>query len=176
MTDTTTTPPNGGALGAFELFLDKLDWLMGKIVIASMTVMVVVVVAQVFLRYVLNISLDWAEELSRLSFVWSVFFAIPLGIKRGAHVGVSLITDRLPMLMQSTLFRIMSALAAIMMAVVAYEATVLTRDQWDEPMSTLDISVGLFMVPLCIGAVHALLHLLFGVFNGPPPKPDLSAE
>ncbi|MGD9846346.1 MAG: TRAP transporter small permease, partial [Variibacter sp.] len=115
MTDTAAPPPNGGALGVFELFLDRLDWLMSKLVIASMAVMVTVVVAQVFLRYVLNISLDWAEELSRLSFVWSVFFAIPLGIKRGAHVGVSLITDRLPIPMQSTLFRIMSALAAIMM-------------------------------------------------------------
>ena len=29
---------------------------------------------------------------------------------------------------------------------------------------------------LVLRAVHALLHLLFGVFNGPPPKPDLSAE
>ncbi|MGE0521502.1 MAG: TRAP transporter small permease [Variibacter sp.] len=176
MTDTAAPPPNGGALGVFELFLDRLDWLMSKLVIASMAVMVTVVVAQVFLRYVLNISLDWAEELSRLSFVWSVFFAIPLGIKRGAHVGVSLITDRLPIPMQSTLFRIMSALAAIMMAVVAYEAALLTKEQWDEPMSTLDISIGLFMVPLCVGAIHALLHLIFGVFNGPPPKPDLSAE
>ena len=176
MTDAAASPPPRGALGAFEHFLDKLDWLIGKLVIASMAVMVVTVVVQVFLRYVLNISLDWAEELSRLSFVWSVFFAIPLGIKRGAHVGVSLITDRLPGPMQTALFRVMSALAALLMLVVAYEAALLTHDQWDEPMSTLDISVGLFMVPLCVSAVHALLHLIFAIFNGPPPKPELSAE
>ncbi|MGE0749951.1 MAG: TRAP transporter small permease [Variibacter sp.] len=176
MTDAAAAGEPTGALGAFGRLLGALDWIMSKVVIASMAIMVVVVIVQVFLRYVLNISLDWAEEISRLFFVWSVFFAIPLGIKRGAHVGVALITERLPLLMQSGLFRIMSALAAVLMAVVAYEAGLLTKDQWDEPMSTLDFSIGFFMLPLCIGAVHAFLHLVFGIFNGPPPKQELATE
>jgi TRAP-type C4-dicarboxylate transport system permease small subunit len=176
VTDATAAGEPAGALGAFGRLLGALDWIMSKVVIASMAIMVVVVIVQVFLRYVLNISLDWAEEISRLFFVWSVFFAIPLGIKRGAHVGVALITERLPLLMQGGLFRIMSALAAVLMAVVAYEAGLLTKDQWDEPMSTLDFSIGFFMLPLCIGAVHAFLHLVFGIFNGPPPKQELASE
>ena len=164
------------ALAGFRRGLDVLDWIVAKVVIGSMAIMATVVAAQVFTRYALNLSLDWAEEISRLFFVWSIFFAIPLGVKRGSHVGVALLTDRLPTHMQDKLFRAMNALAMLLMAVVAYEAAVLTRDQWDEPMSTLDFSVGWFMLPLLVGAAHAFLHLLNGVLSGQLERQELATE
>ena len=87
-----------------------------------------------------------------------------------------LLTDRLPAGLRGRLFRTMSVLAMVLMAVVAWQAGVLTRDQWDEPMSTLDISIGLFMLPLVIGAVHSLLHLLVGVIDGVPVNAPLGTE
>ena len=162
--------------GFFWRMLDGIDWVAALLVILIMTGMVVVVSTQVFLRYVLNLSLDWAEEISRLLFVWSIFLAIPLGIKRGSHLSIVLLTERLPPGLRTRLFRTMSALAMALMAVVAWQAGVLTRDQWDEPMSTLNISVGLFMLPLAIGAVHSLLHLLVGFIDGVPVKAPLGTE
>jgi hypothetical protein len=70
----------------------------------------------------------------------------------------------------------MSVLAMLLMAVVLYEAAVLTRDQWDEPMATLDYSVGWFMLPLAFGAAHAFLHLLDGALAGPPQRQELATE
>ena len=162
--------------GFFRRMLGGIDWVAALLVILIMAGMVVVVSTQVFLRYVLNLSLDWAEEISRLLFVWSIFLAIPLGIKSGSHLSVVLLTERLPPGLRTRLFRTMSALAMALMAVVAWQAGVLTRDQWDEPMSTLNISVGLFMLPLAIGAVHSLLHLLVGFIDGVPVKAPLGTE
>jgi TRAP-type transport system small permease protein len=156
--------------------LSALDWVLAKLVVVSTAAMVIVIAVQVFLRYFLNISLDWAEEISRLFFVWSIFLAIPLGVKRGSHVGISLLTDRFPAPVQDKLFRAMNLAAMGLMAVVAYEAMILTHDQWDEPMATLDYSVGFFMLPLLIGAAHSLLHLFNGVLNGPPAKQTVSFE
>ena len=166
----------GDLVAGFRRGLEALDWIVAKVVIGSMAIMTTVVAAQVFTRYALNLSLDWAEEISRLFFVWSIFFAIPLGVKRGSHVGIALLTGRLPIHMQDKLFRAMNALAMLLMAVVAYEAAVLTRDQWDEPMSTLDYSVGWFMLPVFVGAAHAFLHLLNGVLSGPPERQELATE
>ena len=106
--------------------------------------------------------------MSRLAFVWAVFLAIPLGIKRGAHVGIALLTGWLPGGARRGLSRMISLLAMALMAVVAWQAAILVRNQWDEPMSTLDVSVGLFMLPLAIGAAHSVLHLLAGVVRGGP--------
>jgi TRAP-type C4-dicarboxylate transport system permease small subunit len=39
--------------------------------------MVAVVSAQVALRYGFNRSIDWADEVGRLAFVWAIFLAIP---------------------------------------------------------------------------------------------------
>lgn len=153
--------------------LNAIDWVVRALVIVAVAAMTTIVAVQVGLRYGLNESLDWADEVSRLAFVWSVFLAIPLGIKRGAHLSVVLLTDRLPTGPRRMLFRTMSVLAMVLMAVVAWQAGILTRNQWDEPMSTLDISVGLFMMPVAIGAVHAMLHLLAGIIVGVPPTPPL---
>jgi TRAP-type C4-dicarboxylate transport system permease small subunit len=150
--------------------LNLIDWIITLLVILAMAAMVTIVAAQVGLRYVLNQSFDWADELSRLLFVWSIFLAIPLGIKRGAHVSIELLTEWLPADVRQRLFRMVSLLAMALMAVVAWQAGILTRDQWDEPMSTLDISVGLFMLPVLIGAIHSVLHLLVGVVDGRPAK------
>jgi len=150
--------------------LSGLDWIAAFVVMLAMAGMVAIIATQVFLRYGLNSSLDWAEEVSRLLFVWTVFLAIPLGMKRGAHVGINLLTGLMPTLAQNMLFRLMSTLAIALMGVVAWEAAILTRDQWDEPMTTLDISVGFFMLPLLIGAAHSILHLALLVVEGPQPR------
>jgi TRAP-type transport system small permease protein len=70
----------------------------------------------------------------------------------------------------------MSALAMVLMAVVGWQAGILIRHQWDEPMSTLDISIGFFMLPVVVAAVHSLLHLLVGIIEGGPATPPLEAE
>jgi TRAP-type transport system small permease protein len=156
--------------------LNAIDWIVSALVILAMAAMTAIVAVQVGLRYGLNESLDWADEVSRLAFVWSVFLAVPLGIKRGAHLSVVLLTDRLPAGLRRKLFRAMSALAVVLMGVVAWQAGILLRNQWDEPMSTLDISIGFFMMPVVIGAVHSLLHLLAGIIGGVPPSPSLETE
>ena len=155
------------AAGLVRGGLAAIDWAVGAIVIAAMAAMTTVVAVQVGLRYGLNQSLDWADEVSRLAFVWAVFLAIPLGIKRGAHVGIELLTAWLPDGARRGLFRLVSLLAMALMGVVAWEAAILVRNQWDEPMSTLDMSVGLFMLPLAIGAVHSVLHLFAGIVSEP---------
>jgi TRAP-type transport system small permease protein len=172
MTVVTPTARAGFARRALNL----IDWIITVLVILAMAAMVTIVAAQVGLRYGLNQSFDWADELSRLLFVWSIFLAIPLGIKRGAHISVELLTEWLPTGLHQRLFRMVSVLAVVLMAAVAWQAGILARDQWDEPMSTLNISVGLFMLPVLIGAIHSMFHLLVGVVDGRPARVQSASE
>ena len=52
-----------------------------------MGAMVGLVSIQVLLRYAFQNSIDWADDVSRLLFVASIFLAVPLGVKEGAHIG-----------------------------------------------------------------------------------------
>lgn len=146
--------------------LAVLDIAVGWSLVGMITVMVAVVSAQVALRYLFNSSIDWADELSRLCFVWSIFLAIPLGLKFGAHIGIEMVSARLPMRIRRGVARGVAALGACLLLLVAWESAVMAWDQWDELMASLPASAAWFLVPLAISGVHGALHLMWQTFTG----------
>ena len=163
-----TPPAATGWRRVCLLGLAALDVAAAWTIVALVTVMVAVVSAQVFMRYALNSSIGWADEISRLMFVWSIFLAIPLGIRLGAHIGIEMLTARLPAAARDVLARAVALLGAGLMALVCYEAAIITWDQWDEQMASVNASAALFILALFIGCGHAALHLLWIVLAGKP--------
>ena len=148
--------------------LRALDTFVTGLLLAAVTVMVGVVSAQVFLRYGFNRSIDWADEIGRLAFVWSIFLAIPLGVRNGAHIGIDIVVDKMPPVARGLLRRAAAALSAALMFILAWAALGVAQEQWDELMATVDWSVGWFIVPIGIGALLSALHLVRIVIVGPP--------
>jgi TRAP-type C4-dicarboxylate transport system permease small subunit len=151
-----------------ERLLGGLDRLVTAILLATVAVMVGVVSAQVALRYGLNLSLDWADEVGRLAFVWSIFMAIPLGVRQGSHIGINILVDKLPPGWQSAFRRAAAALCAALMLAIAWASLGVAREQWDELMATVDWSVGWFIVPVGLGALLSALHLVWITIAGAP--------
>lgn len=139
-------------------------------IVGVMAVMLVVVSVQILLRYVFNTSIDWAEDVARLCFVWSIFLAIPLGIKHGAHIAIELLVPHLPEAWQRAFFRVVAILSALMMVIVGYYAALQVIQQWDEMLPTIELSAALFMVPVALGAAHSVLHLAMLTVSGVAPK------
>lgn len=52
--------------------------------------MVLIVFANVTLRYGFNSGLIWSEEVALLLAVWFIFIAMGLGVKQGLHISISL--------------------------------------------------------------------------------------
>lgn len=155
----------------YALGLAVLDVAAAWSIVGLVAVMVAVVSAQVFMRYALNSSVGWADEVSRLMFVWSIFLAIPLGIKLGVHIGIEVVTARLPSATRDRLARAVALLSAAVMALVSYEAAVITWDQWDEQMASVNASAALFILALAAGCAHSALHFVWIALTG-KPEPD----
>lgn len=60
---------------------------------AALLLMAVIVVVQVFCRFVLNDSLSWSEEAARYLQVWITFVGSAVALRRGAHIGVDFVTS-----------------------------------------------------------------------------------
>ena len=59
----------------------------------SLTIMVVVVFAQVVARYVFGTSIPWSEELARYLFVCSTWIGVSYSAKRGTHLRITFVRD-----------------------------------------------------------------------------------
>lgn len=63
--------------------------------VAAMALMLVIIACQVFTRYLLGYSAEWAEEAARYLFVWSVFIGSALIMGESGHLSVELISRKL---------------------------------------------------------------------------------
>ncbi len=135
-------------------------------VVITMAAMTILVTAQVVTRYLFDSSIDSADELSRLFFVWAIFLSIPHGVRFGTHVGIDLLVARLGKAKRDAVFRLVSWLGVLLMGVVTYAAWVATVDKWPELMPTINFTAAVYYIPVLICAGHSLMHLLLQAFAG----------
>jgi len=61
-----------------------------------MAALVVVVFAQVVIRYVTYQPLAWTEEMARLIFIWASMIGAAIAARRGTHFAVSIVVNMVP--------------------------------------------------------------------------------
>lgn len=151
--------------------LERLDRCSRWLIIAAFSAMVLVVSLQVLFRYFLNLSLDWADEVGRLTFVWAAFLGVPHGVRIGAHVGIDFVAKLLPPAPLAWLLRVCCVLCAALMAIVAWQSVVIAAETWDQLMPVLDFSTGWFYVAITVSAVHCVIHFLILAWDHEPVLP-----
>lgn len=156
--------------------LDGLDALSRWAIVACMAAMIAIVSTQVALRYGFSGSLDWAEEMSRLTFVWAVFMAVPHGVKASAHVGIDVVTRHFPAGAAQVLLRLVKLASAVLMGIVAYQAVLAAHENWDQLMPTVNLSSGWFYLAVTVGAAHSVVHLIDQVCSDRYLVPPALAE
>lgn len=166
MTSTDQGPASAGPLFLLKRGLGAVDRVVYGIIIAAMTGMTGLVAAQVFVRYVLGSSIDSADELSRLFFIWAMFMAIPHGIKLGIHVSIDILIKQLNPSLQELLFRLMCVASAVLMILVFYVTTFVAADKWQELMPTIDVTAAVYYIPVLLSAGHSFLHLVVFAWGG----------
>jgi len=96
--------------------MDMLETAIRWTVVALLAVMVAAIGSQVFARYIFQQSLYWTEELGRHVMVWMIFLASVLCVRRGFHLSITLIKERLSRNKQALL----QLLGAIVLAYFFY--------------------------------------------------------
>lgn len=150
----------------YRKLIHRVDQVSYVGVVITMAAMTILVTAQVVTRYLFDSSIDSADELSRLFFVWAIFLSIPHGVRFGTHVGIDLMVVRLGKANRDAVFRLVSWLGVLLMGVVTYAAWVAIVDKWPELMPTINFTAAVYYIPVLICAGHSLLHLLLQAFTG----------
>lgn len=155
-------------------FVDILDHLSAWAVTILMAILTIVVLVQVFSRYILNNSLSWGTELPRFCFIIGVLLALPLGFKYNLHVNIDLVTSRFGKRKQKFFVRLNALLIVVLAAIIGYMGIDLLPLIWRKQIPVLHITTGIFYIVLAYSQLHTILRMFLIIFEGCWPSDRLS--
>ncbi len=125
---------------------------------ALMATMVFALTLQVFMRFVLSSSLAWTEELSRYSFIWSVYMGGVLAVKHSQHVRITAQFLIFPPKVRVAVIMFTDLLWIAANFFIAYQSSIALQSAFEFP----EVSPTLGIVK---GYVEAMLPVCFVMMN-----------
>ena len=146
-------------LSRFNDVVEVVGKYLGLTLIGTMTL---VILYQVFMRYVLNDPPTWSEEIARFMMVWMTFLVAPIAYRRGMNVAIETLSRYLVGRIQAALQLVLNALILYFMIEYAAEGIGLAERGLKSKAFTVDVK--LFWFYLIVPAGFYLLAAV-GVEN-----------
>lgn len=96
--------------------------------VGLLALMSIIIVVQVFFRYVLQNSLQWSEEIARYMFIWLIYIGIAYGVKLDKHIAVDAVYSFLPAKAKPYYALIGYVIFAVFAVIVVYYGVLVTAN------------------------------------------------
>jgi TRAP-type C4-dicarboxylate transport system permease small subunit len=153
-----------------------LEKAMEYLVASIMFFLVTIVFIQVLFRYVVQTSLPWTEEMARYLFVWLVFIAASVCVKKEAHLGIDVIVVHFSPRVQRHLYTLSLVVSLVFSIVVVYKGYDLLTRSGRQISPMLHIPMSLVYVIIPISYMVICLVLLWQIFRSVKREIIPSAE
>lgn len=143
---------------------EHLEEVLLAVLLAGMTLLIG---TQVFMRYFLNDSLTWSEELARYFFIWATYIGIAAGFKHAAHIRVDFLTVKLPMHYQRYINILVHLIVIAFAYIVIMEGYTLVERilKFNQKSSSLGVSMAyVYLAPL-VGFGLSVIRLLQAIYG-----------
>ncbi|MCA1927009.1 MAG: TRAP transporter small permease [Calditerrivibrio sp.] len=137
-------------LKIFELFDNILDRINIFIMSVMMGVATFVAFINVVLRYVFNMSLTWAGELTSYLFIWSVLFGTAYGFKIGMHLGVTALIQRLRPKTAKRLLTFSLSIVFIFILILIKWGYDFVKFNYELEQVSVDLHIQFWIIYLCV--------------------------
>jgi TRAP-type C4-dicarboxylate transport system permease small subunit len=144
---------------------DYLDKISRFIVLLASIIMVMIIMLQVFCRYMLNSPLSWPEELTIYLMAYMVFIGSAVAVKSHEHIGVDLFVNMLPERARAVVFIIIK-LAIMLFAFFLFKAGVdFAFFGWPMVSDALRISMFWPRLSMPVGGLLMIIHLTYQIIE-----------
>lgn len=136
------------------------------ILVFLLSLMSLLIGAQVFMRYVMQDSLSWSEELARYSFIWATYIGVSCAVKRNAHICVDAFTSKLPEKMRHYATILSHLLFILFAAMVMKEGYALTLKvfSFGQQSSAMGMPMGYLYLAPTVGFGLVIIRLLQRIY------------
>ncbi len=138
-----------------DRLVKALEILCGLLV----AMIVLLVFTQVLARYVLNASMAWNEEATRLLFIYVIFFGFVVAVRTGRNLHVEVLVDCLPAGPRRWLRILVHGVMAVFLAVVTWQGTLMAQHVAAQRTPALQISKAFFYLPIPAASLLLLGYL-----------------
>jgi TRAP-type C4-dicarboxylate transport system permease small subunit len=142
-----------------------IDILVEMLIAALISMMIVVVVLQVFCRYVLNSPLGWTEEIAGFTLVWTSFLGSYIAFRRGNHLRIELVYLLIPNSGKRTLLILGNLIISGFSLFLIFKGIPFARQFMYLLSPNLQLSMGISYMVVPITGILFLIHLLPEIYQ-----------
>jgi TRAP-type C4-dicarboxylate transport system permease small subunit len=140
-----------------KYYLDNLEEILCGFFLVFMVGLVIV---NVLLRFLFSYSITWAEEVSTICFVWSVFIGASAVYKHKMDLGIDVLVLKMPATAQRYVRLLVSIILLLINGYIFYMSIVFTSIAWAKPTAVLGVSSAVFNTALIVGFGLISFHTL----------------
>lgn len=119
----------------------------------------IMVILQIFYRYILNMPLTWSEEAARYLNLWSVLLGAALAVKHKDHLRVDLIdlmVKKWPYRAQIGFYFFTTVISTLLVLSFLSGSLQMTQDRWSVPLTMLPLPQGVVYLALLVSSILML--------------------
>jgi TRAP-type C4-dicarboxylate transport system permease small subunit len=163
----TITPAHSakGVAAALRRLTASSDWLLCKVCIALFMAILVTMILQIFFRYIFNAPLTWTEELARYLYIWACWCGAPVAMRRGNHVVITVLVERLPRRVAQVIAFFTHAIALFFLVQLAFQGTHLAMRSHTVEAITLPIPWSMIYIAAPISAFMMILETMEAIWR-----------
>ncbi len=125
------------------------------------TGMLAALLLQIVARYLMKIPFPWVEELARYLMVWTGFLGSSLAIRRGSHLGFSMVVNALPRGLQRVVVCGVSLGMTVFLIFLIKYGWFITNFVQSQRSPTLPITMFWVYLAIPVGSAVMLLQTVF---------------
>ena len=149
------------ASGPVAVLVGRVRAALTALSVALLASYFVLILLQVFFRYVINESIFWAEELVRFLMVWGVLISSALVAAARGHIRVEVLELMLPPSGRKIVVGISNALCIAFSLILLYSAIQLMDRSWLQQSPLLEVPKYTVYMAIAVGAGLEALLLIF---------------
>jgi TRAP-type transport system small permease protein len=132
---------------------------------AAVLAIAIILVVQVFSRYLFQFPLSWPEEVAGFVFVWLIFLGAPLAYWSGSLIGIHVFVDAMPDRFRTAIFVTTNIIVILFMIFLIFKGFEAMDQSWNKRTTVLQFSYAWIYVPLPIGAAALVVGYTVKIFE-----------
>ena len=146
-----------------RLLVDGIEAIARVTVLGLTLLVLVVMLAQVFFRYVLNSSLQWSEELAVWGMIWMVFVGSVLLVRHSEHISITTLVRLAPLSVRPYLVIFNKAAALVFLVIVGYYGVEVFGGTFHAKSPSIGLSTRWIKLAIPTGAVLMAVVAVYAI-------------